>query len=160
MHSPLEMLLVLAGIAEGAQFEDNVGDGVPRELLNLRKDHEVIERCRTQLSESSSLYQAALAVGLEDLLRAYLLALAAVEEHVAEDSSLTVYHVRSSLGDYIPLFSRLASLLHSVCTDDIRGGRLLEILYLGSSDGDASASLAFSRYGCMHTHTHTYSVTT
>ena len=147
--TPLDAVFFLScgggmGDANGGIQQDSAA--LPRDLLELRAHHDVIEECRRVLAaDSRSAYRAALASGVDDILAAYQERLAHVERLLDSDDALTIFHVRFELRHYESLFARLAAVLQRVCSESLAGGRLLNVLHECAADGDTVVSHAFER---------------
>lgn len=140
-----------------------VKDATVRELLELARERQRLERAEALLSLHGSPYQAALAAGIQELLATLTDTLADLEADVLEDPSLTPYHLRYHLRDFVVVVPAVTRVARACCRPaaasgpaaasadspraGLRGGALLDALHAHTMTGDAALQSAFSRYG-------------
>ena len=90
-----------------------------------------------------SLYQHALADGVEELLAGFQADACTVEDEAAADASLTPAHVWWRLRDHAAVLPAVCSVVRPATDADTRGGRLLDALHARCADGEPGVGAAF-----------------
>lgn len=136
--------LVVCGLPDDLDRLAGVDPGAA-ELGRLGSSRSALERDAAALRGGGALYHAALAAGCDELLAHLVSAAAAVEAELAADLTLTAYHARSALRDFVVAVPAVASVAHAAAAGVLRGGSLLDELYARSADGDHVVRRVFQR---------------
>ena len=177
MQSPSTIIALLSADGAAARLLSSRARGAPaldaalRELLELAVRRESIERSADGLRASASLYQQALAAGLDNYAREFLAALADCEARVVEadderfalsgaessstdsgkgevdtDAASAGLSVRFELRRFRTALPAVAAFAADVRgrSEAIRGGALLAALHRRAQDGDADVASAFA----------------
>jgi hypothetical protein len=120
------------------------------QLLNLLHCRESLEKSSDQLRESESLYQRALANGIDELVGRFLSSVAECETVILNNESTGAVESRCeinliyALRCYISVFPVLKLYVADIVLQNLTGGPLLSSLYHRSQDGDEFLSQCFS----------------
>lgn len=155
--SPLELVHLLSSPSSSFPLSGVTGRGEEGKksyekdpLLKLSIYRESLERSSDHIRISESLYQRALANGIDEIVERFFSALAECEiqilgeESVGSVESRGHVDIRFSLRHFISVFPALDIYITDIISRNLYGGTLISSLYHRSQDGDEFTSKAFS----------------
>lgn len=143
LSSP-ELLALLAGTGAEQLLRRVVSaDPSAVELLRLSVHRQNLDDLVAEL-QAGTVFQAALAAGVHDILDQFYEAIGNTEAELLDDPTLVPQQIRHRLRAFATVLPLLDALVGDVLRRQLCGGQLLSLLHRQSQSGDATIATAFT----------------